>query len=178
MVPFFPKTIANKGLTLYFVSLVVVSVAFMSHAIGVLWMVFGAIEVLMFFLLSTSLSQQWQHAPSHFFVQRIFWVSFLLRVAWVFFSYYFYTYQTGQPFEFEAADSAGYHLESERTRIYTQYYRDHEEEHPVLKRARALYAWCEQKEIWIADDDFFAGNISPYYRGLNPYVEWNVNWIR
>ena len=42
----------------------------------------------------------------------------------------------------EKADSAGYHLESERTRIYTQYYRDHEEEHPVLKRARALYAWC------------------------------------
>lgn len=112
MVPFFPKTIANKGLTLYFISLVVVSVAFMSHAIGVLWMVLGTIEVLMFFLLSTSLSQQWQHASSHFFVQRIFWVSFLLRVAWVVFSYYFYTYQTGMPFEFDAADSVGYHEEA------------------------------------------------------------------
>ena len=107
MIPFFPKTIANKGLTLYFISLVVVSVAFMSHAIGAECMVLGAIEVSMFFLLSTSLSQQWQHASSRFFVQRLFWASLLLRVAWVVFSYYFYTYQTGSPFEFEAADSAG-----------------------------------------------------------------------
>ncbi len=113
MIPFFPKTIANKGLTLYFISLVVVSVAFMSHAIGAEWMVLGAIEVSMFFLLSTSLSRQWQNASSRFFVQRLFWASLLLRVAWVVFSYYFYTYQTGKPFEFEAADSAGYHGDAE-----------------------------------------------------------------
>lgn len=113
MIPFFPKTIANKGLTLYFVSLVVVSVAFMSHAIGAEWMVLGAIEVSMFFLLSASLSQQWQNVSSRFFVQRLFWISLLLRVAWVVFSYYFYTYQTGVPFEFDAADSRGYHGDAE-----------------------------------------------------------------
>ena len=94
MIPFFPKVIANKGLTLYFISLAVVSVAFMSHAIGAVWMILGAIEVSLFFLLSSSLSQQWQNAPSRFFVQRVFWISFLLRVAWVVFSYYFYTRKT------------------------------------------------------------------------------------
>lgn len=113
MIPFFPKVIANKGLTLYFISLAVVSVAFMSHAIGAVWMILGAIEVSLFFLLSSSLSQQWQNAPSRFFVQRVFWISFLLRVAWVVFSYYFYTYQTGVPFEFDAADSRGYHGDAE-----------------------------------------------------------------
>lgn len=109
MIPFFPKAIANKGLTLYFVSLAVVSVAFFSHAIGVMWVGLGALEVTLFFALSTSLSQQWQKIPSKVFVKNIFWIALLLRVSWVVFSCFFYTSQTGKPFEFEAADSVGYH---------------------------------------------------------------------
>jgi len=109
MIPFFPKAISNKGLTLYFISLAVVSVAFMSHAIDTVWMVLGIVEITLFFVLSASLSQQWQNIPSRVFVKKVFWIALLLRVAWVVFSYYFYSYQTGEPFEFDAADSRGYH---------------------------------------------------------------------
>ena len=113
MIPFFPKTIANKGLSLYIISLTVVSVAFMSYAMDVVWMVLGLLEVAAFFMFSTSFSQQWQQMPSKLFAKKLFWTSLLLRVVWVVFSYFFYIYQTGIPFEFGAADSAGYHADAE-----------------------------------------------------------------
>ena len=112
MIPFFPKTIANKGLVMYFVSMAVVSVAFMSYAIGAVWMILGAIEILLFFLLSSSLSRQWQNIPTRLYLRNVFWIALLLRVGWVVFSYFFYMDQTGKPFEFDAADSIGYHEEA------------------------------------------------------------------
>ncbi len=68
-------------------------------------------------------------------------------------------------------------INAERTKIYTDYYRTHEMEHNIMKRAHCLYEWCAKKKIFIDDDDFFAGNMAPTYRGTSPYVEWNVRWI-
>jgi hypothetical protein len=112
MIPYFPKSIANKGLLFYFVSLVVVSVAFMSYAMGLVWIVLGVLEVSLFFLFSNSLSLKWSVLPAKQFVKNVFWTAFGLRVVWVIFSYYFYLLQTGQPFEYGAADSLGYHDEA------------------------------------------------------------------
>lgn len=112
MIPYFPKSIANKGLTLYVISLLVVSVAFMSYAIGLVWIVLGLLEVSLFFLLSNSLSMNWSVLPVKQFTKNVFWTAFGLRIVWVVFSYYFYLIQTGQPFEFGAADSVGYHDEA------------------------------------------------------------------
>lgn len=109
MIPFFPKTISKKGLLLYFVSLTVVSVAFLSFAMDLIWILLGILEVSIFFLLSSQLSREWQKNPSKLFEGQMFGVAMLLRVIWVIFSYYFYLYQTGQPFEFGAADSWAYH---------------------------------------------------------------------
>lgn len=113
MIPFFPKTIANKGLLLYGVSLLVVSVAFMSFAMGLVWIVLGLLEVALFFMLSHSLSTKWNILPPKQFTKNVFWTALVLRVIWVVFSYYFYLNQTGRPFEFGAADSMGYHEEGE-----------------------------------------------------------------
>lgn len=113
MIPYFPKSIANKGLTLYVVSLFIVSVAFMSHAISFMWMLMGITEVAMFFLLSNRLTKEWQRISANHFVKNLFWVAFVLRVVWVLFSYFFYIRQTGQPFEFGAADAVGYHETAE-----------------------------------------------------------------
>lgn len=111
MVPFFPKTIANKGLLLYLLSLFVVSVVFMNYVMGLVWIVLGLLEVSLFFLLSNSLSVKWSVLPVRQFTKNVFWTALGLRVAWVIFSYFFYLIQTGQPFEFDAADSLGYHQE-------------------------------------------------------------------
>lgn len=113
MITVFPKTIANKGLLLYVISLLVVSIAFMRFAMGLVWIVLGLVEVAMFFMLSNSLSKQWGILPPRRFQMNVFWTAFGLRVLWVVFSYYFYMKQTGMPFEFDAADSLSYHEEGE-----------------------------------------------------------------
>ena len=112
MITCFPKTIANRGLTLYLISLLLVSVVFFNYAMGVVWIVLGLLEVSLFFLFSNNLSLKWSVLPSKQFVKIAFWIAFALRVAWVIFSYYFYLFQTGQPFEYGAADSIGYHDEA------------------------------------------------------------------
>lgn len=113
MVSYFPQTIANRGLLLYLVSLVLVSVAFMNYAMDVVWFVLGILEVSLFFLVSNSLTKQWRNMPSKWFVKNVFWVALLLRTVWVVFSYYFYSYKTGIPFEYGAADSIAYHGDAE-----------------------------------------------------------------
>ena len=46
-------------------------------------------------------------------------------------------------------------LNIERNRIITEYYKNGENEYPVLKRAGYLYEWCATREINIEDDDIF-----------------------
>ena len=113
MVPFFPKIIANKGLVLYVVSLLAVSIAFNSFAMPFMWMVLGIIEVSLFFGLAPKLSKEWQSKSVKDFARNLFWIAVLLRVVWVVFSYYFYLSQTGQPFEYGSSDAIGYHDEAD-----------------------------------------------------------------
>jgi formate C-acetyltransferase len=68
-------------------------------------------------------------------------------------------------------------INSERTKIYTDYYKSHEHEYPVLKRAGALQTWCAEREINVFDDDIFVGTPGPGERMLSPYVDWNCSWI-
>lgn len=113
MVPFFPKIIANKGLVLYVVSLLAVSIAFNSFAMPFMWMVLGIIEVSLFFGLAPKLSKEWRSKSVKDFTRNLFWIAVLLRVVWVIFSYFFYQAQTGQPFEYGSSDAIGYHGEAE-----------------------------------------------------------------
>jgi len=68
-------------------------------------------------------------------------------------------------------------INAERTKIYTDYYKAHENEFPILKRAGALYTWCATRQINVFDDDIFVGTPGPDERSLSPYVEWNCRWI-
>lgn len=97
----------------YIVCLSIVSLAFSSFAMDAVWIIMGVLEVSLFFVFSNSLSISWQQLSSKDFVKKIFFTGLLLRVAWVVFSYFFYLSQTGQPFEFGAADALGYHEEAE-----------------------------------------------------------------
>jgi hypothetical protein len=49
-------------------------------------------------------------------------------------------------------------LNTERIRIYTEYYKTHAAEHPLLKRAGAMYAWVAGREINVFEDDIFVGS--------------------
>lgn len=112
MLPLFPKTIAKKGILIYFISIAAVSLLYFRYAMGIEFILLGAMWVVGFFLLSSSLSRSWAHKSRREFAWSVFWLALGLRVAWVVFSYFFYTAKTGQPFEFDAADSMGYHEEA------------------------------------------------------------------
>lgn len=68
-------------------------------------------------------------------------------------------------------------INAERTKIYTDYCRSHDNEYPVLKRAGALYTWCATRQIHVFDDDIFVGTPGPDAQSLSPYVEWSCDWI-
>ena len=112
MVPFFPKGIASRGLALYALSVLFVSMAFNEFAMQFMWIVFGALEVAAFFVLSPRFSRSWQIESRKGYVRLLFIFAISLRVIWVVFSYSFYLAQTGQPFEYGSADAVSYHNEA------------------------------------------------------------------
>ena len=65
----------------------------------------------------------------------------------------------------------------ERTAIYTNYYKTHESEVAALKRAGALYEWCEKHTLSINDDAIFVGDLGREWRTASHYVEWSTGWL-
>ena len=63
-------------------------------------------------------------------------------------------------------------IDSERTRIYTEYYKAHEEEPNNLKRAHCLYQWAKDRTLTVEEEDFFVGQLGKSYRALQHYVDW------
>ena len=109
MLNYFPKYFTSKAIALYFIALVAVTFVFFSRSMNVLWMVFGALEVVGFFYFSNLLTRKGNKLSDKTFRKRLLYTSAAIRVVWVIFSYFFYLAMTGQPFEFGAADSQGYH---------------------------------------------------------------------
>lgn len=108
MLNYFPKIFANKAIGFYFLLLLVVSVLFFQYALPLWLMLFGIVEVLMFFLGTNYYTKAWASISSKTFVNRLFAVSFVIRVCYVIFSYFFYLEMTGTPFEFGAGDVGFY----------------------------------------------------------------------
>lgn len=113
MLTFFPKQISSKSIIAYFVSLAVVSVVYARYAMGWQFMLLGALEVVVFFAFSSICSSRWRTLSQRTLISKLFWTAFLLRIAWVVFSFFFYTSLTGVPFEPGAADSMAYHATAE-----------------------------------------------------------------
>lgn len=112
MVPFFPKGISSKGVAFYALSVLAVSMVFHEYAMSFMWIVMGFLEVAVFFLFSQRFSRGWQLESKKGYARLLFIFSLSLRVIWVVFSYSFFLSETGQPFEYGAADAVGYHNEA------------------------------------------------------------------
>ncbi len=109
---YFPKYFSRRSIYLYIGALVVCSLLFMSNSIPFIWLAFGLVEVVGFFYFSNLLTRKWADLPVEKFTKRLFYTSLIIRLIWVFASYYFYNYMTGQPFEFFTGDAKGYHGEA------------------------------------------------------------------
>ena len=113
MIPIFPKNIATRAITIYLVSLALVSVIFNQYVMLFGYIVLGITWVVGFFLLTNHLSITWRKIPEKKFLTNLFWMAFAIRLIWVIASYFYYISFVGEPFEFDAADSIGYHEEAE-----------------------------------------------------------------
>lgn len=109
MIPYFPKQITNKAITVYMVALIVISLVFYSYAIPLVYIFLGITFVTGFFLLVNRFTQDWRSVKANAFEGRLFTLAILLRLVWVVVSYFYYIYATRSPFGFENADAPGYH---------------------------------------------------------------------
>lgn len=108
MLNYIPRYFTGRSIFLYFICLIAVSLFFYQFAMNWMWFVFGIVEITCFFYFSNPISLSWSKLKPKTFEKRIFWAALIIRVIWVIFAYFFFTSQTGQPFEFSAADSKAY----------------------------------------------------------------------
>lgn len=85
------------------------NIIFFSNALPLIWWVFGLVEVLSFFYFSNQLTRKWANFTEKKFTKKLFQTALIIRLVWVVFSYFFYSYMTGKPFEFNAGDALFYH---------------------------------------------------------------------
>ncbi len=103
------KHINLIGIGLYLLALIVISLAFREHALQWKWMLWGIGEVLFFFLLTTVFYPRWKGDDTKRFKWKVFLVAFVIRGLYAFLVAYYYYYETGKAFEYNAADSIWYH---------------------------------------------------------------------
>jgi hypothetical protein len=82
---------------------------FVPRFLPFIWISFGIAEVFTFFFFSSVLTIRWANVLQKSFQHKLFMTALLIRLVYVFFIYFFYEFKTGIPFEFNAADSGGYH---------------------------------------------------------------------
>ena len=103
------KHINLIGIGLYLLALIVISLAFREHALQWKWMLWGIGEVLFFFVLVVVFYPRWKNDDTKRFKWKVFLVAFVIRGLYAFLVAYYYYYETGKAFEYNAADSIWYH---------------------------------------------------------------------
>ena len=93
-------------------SLAIVSIIFVRLMMKFDFIVIGIMWVLVFFLLSARFTRKWVDLDEKHYCRKVFWTALWLRLAWVVFSFFFFTFKTGVPFEFGSSDALGYHNEA------------------------------------------------------------------
>lgn len=112
MIPFFPKQISRQAVVVYLIALIIVNLLFIDNTMLLGYIVLGIVFVFGFFGLTSYWSKGWINLSSKGYAQNVFCIALLLRLIWVIASFFYYSHQTGVPFEFAAADAIGYHEEA------------------------------------------------------------------
>jgi len=106
------RHIALFGIGIYLLALIVISIVFHEHALQLKWMLWGIGEVLFFFLLTTVFYPRWKDKNPKRFKWTLFLVAFGIRAVYAFVMLYYYYWETGIAFEYDAGDSLWYHSTS------------------------------------------------------------------
>lgn len=111
-ISYFPRTFSSSAITTYVILLILCTFLFFQKSMQFIWIIFGLVEVITFFYFTYILSHRWSHISERSFQRNVFNTALVVRVVYIIFVWIFYTGMTGEPFEFEAADSKGYHGEA------------------------------------------------------------------
>ena len=68
-------------------------------------------------------------------------------------------------------------INTERTKLYTDYYKNNPGENALLKRSGAVRYWAENHLANVFDDDIIVGTPGPDERSLGVYVDNSPDWI-
>lgn len=110
---FIPKYFTQKAIQSFVGVLGICFLIFYQKPLGIEWVAFDLFAVIGFFVFANSLSKSWATLTVATFEKKLFFTSLLLRIIWVGFSYGYYSWATGQPFEYDAGDAVGYHGEAQ-----------------------------------------------------------------
>lgn len=108
MLTFFPKFFSNRAIVCYIITLSIVSFAFMRYALPFQFVMFGLVEVFLFFYVSSELSRNWRSQSPRRFKKNLFVTALIIRVIYVVFMYFYYIEMTGLPFMYHVADELMY----------------------------------------------------------------------
>ena len=97
------------GVALYLAALLIVSLCFRTYALKPLWMAWGGGTILFFFGLTYLCHRFWKHDSTKIFQRKVFWWALGIRLVYVGGIIFYYYWQTGVSFEYQAADSWMYH---------------------------------------------------------------------
>ena len=103
------RHISFIGVGLYLLALIVISVAFHEHALQLKWIFWGIGEVLFFFVLTSVFYPRWKNDDPKIFWRKVFWTALAIRAVYAFVRCYYYYWETGIAFEYDAGDSLFYH---------------------------------------------------------------------
>ena len=106
-----PNWFATYAVGAYAVALLGVNLVNSNFATEWYFWLFGFMWVGGFFFLCVRYSHVWSINHMHgtkAFEKKLFWTGLLIRIAYVFLSYWFYNEMTGMPYEYSKADSIGY----------------------------------------------------------------------
>ena len=109
MVPYFPRQVSTRAILTYVAALLIVQIMYNDYAMPLGYVAVGIVSVVGFFVFTNQWTHVWKLMNERYFLRYLFLIAVCLRLVWVVGSYFFYLNATGVPFEFEAADSLGYH---------------------------------------------------------------------
>lgn len=108
----FPDTISNKAIVFYFISLILCSLLYSDYSLDFQWVLWGSVEVLIFFYFTQNKSNQLKNSSPAVFTKKIFYIALTIRVLYVIFSYLYFEAMTGSPFEYDSMDAQLYDMKA------------------------------------------------------------------
>jgi len=106
---YIPNYVVVKAIGLYILSLLICSLIFFDKILPSIWVVYGLVTVILFFVISNYLVKKWAILKIERMYAIVFMYSLIIRLFWIIYSYYFYSKMTGKPFEFYATDVIWFH---------------------------------------------------------------------